>query len=294
MQLDIFEHSREVMLRNDAAHALELRDASAALQACERLALEYPADESLPALRVLSGYIEAAEVGRQDAFGDHESLREARQMLQETIRFAAQRTFGDLGAAAWLTVSWRELARRAGSLAFDARYPHDHAAALWLRAGAWENAAQAVAAIESWRRIPAPLAWMAEARLHLVGLRATWPLLAELGWLSPALLEEVAQRSPDPLLPQLVRSFEANFEAIPTSAGEMSWFAAWVLIERPGLREQLALAQASQHSAPEQAMRLLVELLGLERQGRHADIVARRKVLRDLQPSLYAAYMKSR
>src|SRR5258705_1283367 len=68
MQLDIFEHSREVMLRNDAARALERRDASAALQACERLAQEFPADESLPGLRVLTGYIEGAEVGRQDAF----------------------------------------------------------------------------------------------------------------------------------------------------------------------------------------------------------------------------------
>ncbi|RZL88385.1 MAG: hypothetical protein EOP82_23200 [Variovorax sp.] len=166
-----------------------------------------------------------------------------------------------------------------------------------MRAGAWENAAQAVASIESWRRIPAPLAWMAEARLHLFGLRATWPLLAELGWLSPALLEDVAQRSPDPLLPQLIRSFEANFDATSTGAdeiGDLSWFAAWVLTERPDLREHLAVAQASQHSAPEQAMRLLVELLGLERQGRHSDIVGRRKVLRDLQPSLYAAYMKSR
>jgi hypothetical protein len=297
MQLDIFEHSREVMLRNDAAHALERRDAPAAVQACVRLARECPADDSLPALRVLSAYIEAAEVARDDVFRDHEALREARQVLHETIRSAAQRTFGELGAAAWLTASWQELARRAGPLAFDGRYPHDHAAALWLRAGAWENAAQAVATIESWRRKPAPLAWMAEARLHLLGLQATWPLLAELGWVSPALLEEVAQRSPDPLLPRLMCSFEANFEATSTAGGDasdLSWFAAWVLTERPGLREQLALAQASQHSPPEQAMRLLVELLGLERQGRHADIVARRKVLRDLQPSLYAAYMRSR
>jgi hypothetical protein len=297
MQLDIFEHGREVMLRNDAAHALERRDASAALQACDRLSQEYPADDSLPSLRVLTGYIEAAEVGRDDAFRDHESLREARQMLQETIRHAAQRTFGDPAAAVWLAVSWQDIARRAGSLAFDARDPQDHAAPMWLRAGNWEAAAQAVATIESWRRKPAPLAWMAEARLHLFGLRATWPLLAELGWLSPALLEDVAQRSPDPLLPQLIRSFEANFDASSSGGGEiadLSWFAAWVLIERPGLREQLAVAQASQHSAPEQAMRLLVELLGLERQGRHADIVARRKVLRDLQPLLYAAYMKSR
>jgi hypothetical protein len=136
---------------------------------------------------------------------------------------------------------------------------------------------------------------MAEARLKLLGLRATWPLLAELGWLSPA-LREAAQRSADPLLTQLMRSFEANFD--PTSTGgdeisDSSWFAAGAH-RAPGLCEQVAVAEASKHSAPEQAMRLLVELLGLERQGRHADIVARRKVLRDLQPSLYAAYMKSR
>lgn len=297
MQLDIFEHGREVMLRNDAVHALERRDASAARQACNQLFREYPADDALPSLRVLTDDIEAAEIGRDKAFRDHASLREARQMLQETIRDAAQRTFGDPSAAAWLAVSWQDIARRAALLAFDARAPQDHAAPIWLHAGDWEAAAQAVATIESWRRKPAPLAWMAEARLHLFGLRATWPLLAELGWLSPALLEDVGQRSPDPLLPQLIRSFEANFEATSRGDGEisnLSWFAAWVLIERPGLREQLAVAQASQHSVPEQAMRLLVELLGLERQGRHSDIVARRKVLRDLQPSLYAAYMKSR
>ncbi|MDM0108489.1 hypothetical protein QTH97_26305 [Variovorax sp. J22R24] len=297
MQLDIFENSREVMLRNDAAHALERRDADGALEACERLAQEYPADEALPALRVLAGYIEATEADRQVALRDHESLREARQTLQEIIRFAAQRTFGEPAAAVWVAARWQDLARRAGTLAFDARYPHDHAAALWLRAGDWENAAQAVESIESWRRIPVPLAWMAEARLKLLGLRPSWPLLAELGWLSPALLGEVAQRAADPLLTQLMRSFEANFDAASTDggeAGDLSWFAAWVLTERSDLREALALAQASQHSAPEQATRLMVELLGLERQGRHSDIVARRKVLRDLQPALYAAYMKRR
>jgi hypothetical protein len=297
MQLDIFEDSRDVMLRNDAAHALERRDTSAALQACERLAREYSADETLPALRVLAGYLETVDASRHEAFRDHDALREAQLRLQDTIRPAAQRAFGEAGAAAWLAESWRELARRASSLAFDARDPQGHAAPMWLRAGNWETAAQAVASIESWRRKPAPLAWMAEARLHLFGLQATWPLLAELGWLSPALLEDVAQRSPDPLLPQLMRRFDASVDAGAQGGGEngdLSWFAAWVLTERPALREQLAVAQASLHSAPEQAMRLLVELLGLERQGRHADIVARRKVLRDLQPWLYAAYMKSR
>jgi hypothetical protein len=90
-------------------------------------------------------------------------------LLRPTICSAARRTFGDAGAATWIVASWEALAQRAGSLAFDARHPHDHAAALSCAAGCWEAAAQAVTTIASWRRVPAPLGWMAEARLHLLG-----------------------------------------------------------------------------------------------------------------------------
>jgi hypothetical protein len=38
----------------------------------------------------------------------------------------------------------------------------------------------------------------------------------------------------------------------------------------------------------------MVELLGLERECRHHDLVARRKALRDLRAPLYAAYMATR
>ncbi|WP_372528001.1 hypothetical protein [Piscinibacter sp.] len=41
-------------------------------------------------------------------------------------------------------------------------------------------------------------------------------------------------------------------------------------------------------------MRLLIELIGLERQGRHHNVIERRKALRDMHPILYGAYMKSR
>jgi len=290
MQLDIFEHSHDVMLRNDVVQALERHDAVAARAACERLAAECALDESLPALLVLTGAIAVAE---RKPFRDHAALRQARQALQEKTQPAALRTFGGVAAAAWLAALWRDLAQRAELLAFNTEHPHEHAAPLWLHAGDWKAAADAVRAIESWRRIPAPLAWMAEARLHLVGLQATWPMLAELGWLSPRRLDELVRRSPDPLLPQLMRGFEASFEGVG-DVSDLAWFAAWVLTERPNLSEHLAAAQAAQRSEPEQAMRVLIELLGLERQGRHHDIVTRRKALRDLHPSLYAAYMRNR
>ena len=63
---------------------------------------------------------------------------------------------------------------------------------------------------------------------------------------------------------------------------------AWALTERP------ALAQPSLQDAPERAMRLMLDLLNLEHQGRHDDLVSRRRQLRDLQPSIYQAYIKTR
>lgn len=290
MQLDIFENSRDVMLRNDVAHALEQRDAATARAAWETLAKEYPQDERLPALRVLT---EAVAGRSQTVFRDHEALRHARLTLQDEVQPAALRTFGDKDAAAWLRLSWKELAQRAAPLAFRAEHSEDHAAPLWLRAGDCKAAADAVAAIESWRRIPTPLAWMVQARLQLFGLQATWGMLAELAWLSPRRLDELMQCCNDPSLPQLSAKFELRFEGAG-DASDLAWFPAWVLTERPGLAAPLALAQPSQHRAPEKAMRVLIELLGLERQGRHHDVVQRRKVLRDIHASLYAAYMSTR
>lgn len=290
MQLDIFEHGRDVMLRNDVVQALERRDGAAARVAREALASEYPADESLAALLAL---IEAVEGRGQPAFRDHDALHQERLALQDIILPAALRIFGDKAAAAWIGPLWRELAQRAASLAFRADYGEVHAAPLWLLAGDWKAAAEATERIESWRRIPAPLAWMVQARLQLYGLQATWGMLAELAWLSPRRLDEVVRHASDPSLQQLIRTFESSFEGAG-DPGDLAWFPAWVLTERLAVAANLALAQASQHSAPENAMRVLVELLGLERQGRHHDVVARRKTLRDIHPWLYAQYMKTR
>lgn len=115
------------------------------------------------------------------------------------------------------------------------------------------------------------------------------PLLVELGRLSPSLLAGVAAASPDPTLPRLVERFERQFEFAGDEAD-----LAWLLTDQPSLVAHLAAVQPSRDEPPEQAMRLLVELLGLERQGRRHDIVPRRKALRDLCPELYAAYMRTR
>ena len=74
----------------------------------------------------------------------------------------------------------------------------------------------------------------------------------------------------------------------------MAWFPAWVLTERPALARVLAKARPGQQTLPEQAMRLMVELLGLERQGRRHEVIEHRRRLQGLHGGLYAAYMKAR
>lgn len=290
MQLDIFDHSRDTMLRNDVVHAVERHDAIAAGSAWQILVREFPDDASAALLGPLVRALERVVIA---AFTDHDALQRARHALHHDIEPAANRMLGAPSAATWLASMWRLLAQRAAVLEFAPDRDEDHAVPMWLRAGDWATAAEAVARIASWRRIPAPLGWMAESRLRRDGLDAALALLAELAWLSPGRLDELTQRVADPRLENLRSRFDAVFEG-DGNASDMAWFPAWVLTEKPGMAPLLDAAQRGLDSAPEQAMRLLLELLRLERQGRHHAVVARRKVLRDLQPSLYAAYLATR
>jgi hypothetical protein len=290
MQLDIFEHSRDVMLRNDVLDALQRRDPAAARSAWTRFAAEFPRDDTLSLLDLL---IAALQAQGGAAFADRQEVHANLKRLREHIEPAAQRLLGNSVAAAWLLPLWRQLAQRCARLEFRADDIEVHAAPLWLRCGDWPSAAEAVSGIASWRRIPAPLAWMTEARYRLQGLHATWALFAELAWLSPGRFDILTQRLADPQLQRLRRAFDAVFEG-DGDLGDLAWLPAWCLTERPELVAAMAAAQPALQTAPERAMRTLVELLGLERQGRQRELIEQRKTLRDLHASLYAAYMRSR
>lgn len=290
LQLDIFAHAQDVMRRNDVLQALQRLDAQAARSAFAVLAADYPDDADLPALDALVAYLERFD---ERPFADHDALAAARAELDGPIAGAARNAWSADDAAAWLRQICCRLALRASGLGFDATRADDHAAALWLRGHDWRAAQTAVQRIESWRRIPAPLHTMAESLCRQGRLDESWPLLAELAWIAPARLDALLRQAADPLLVRLRRDFMARFEGTGDS-GDYAWFPAWVLIAKPALAPHLALAQPSLHSAPERAMRLLVELLGLERQGRQHDLVARRRALRDLSEPLFASYMAGR
>ena len=289
-QLDIFAHSRDVMLRNDVLQALEQRDAASARAAWRTLAGEFAADPALPAMDLLTRVLERRD---DRPLPDHDALARERHALAQEVATAARQALGAEASDAWLCPLWAALAARCERLPFDATRADDHAAALWLRAGHWQAAAQAAQRIESWRRIAAPLAWMLEARLRLGGLDESWALLVELAWLAPSRLEALLRHLRDPLLTRLHKRFDVAFDSDGPSA-ELAWLPAWLLTQTPALAPHLALAQVSLHSDAERGMRLMLELLGLERQGRHREIVQHRRALRDLHAPLYAAYMATR
>lgn len=290
-QLDIFDDSGEHMRVNDLAAAVGRDDTAAALAAAEALAAEFPDNPHRPAAVLLIDALTAAAAER--ALPDLASACAARADLEQRLAPAARGLLGAADAAAWLLRRWRALALRAQGLPFDREHSPGHAAALWLQAGAWAEAADAVQRIESWRRLPQALAWMVQARLHDAGLDAGWPLLAELCWLAPARVPALLQALAEPRLNRWAKRFERDLD-LDAEADRAAWWPAWLVVDQPLLVEPLSQAQAVGNSAAERTFRLVAALIRLERQGRHREVVAHRKQLLDLQPALFALYMESR
>jgi hypothetical protein len=289
MQFDLFEYSRDTGMRHDVLNALERFEAPAAQLALAALMEVFPHDAALPDM---AGLLDV--LGQRDAalFASHDAAAEASARLHD-LETAALLMFGRDSGRAWLRRLWREAATRAARLPFSPKASRSHAAPLFLRACDWQAAADAVATIPSWRRIPAPLGWMAQVHYRQGGLDAAWPLLCELAWIAPSRFDELCTRLADPMIASLLKKFHAGFEG-NGDAADLAWFPAWALVENAALADAMHDVQASRDSAAERAALTLRELLGLERRGQHQAIVERRKRLQGLQASLYAAYMKTR
>lgn len=195
--------------------------------------------------------------------------------------------------ATWLAPLWAELAGRAAALPFRADHADAHAAPLFVLAAQWAEASDAISRVASWRRIPAPLCWMTEARYRLYGLDAAWPLLVELAWLSPSRFDQLLSRLGDACVNTLRRNFDTSFDGAG-DIDDLAWFPAWVLTEKAGLAPLFKQAEPSRRNAPERAAKVMLQLLSLERQGRHHELLETRRELQALNTALYAAYMKTR
>ncbi|HXZ09109.1 MAG TPA: hypothetical protein VEI25_13745 [Paraburkholderia sp.] len=289
-QLDIFADSRDVMLRNDVLEPLQRREAVSARTALERLAAEYPDDGALPAMTVL---VRELERGSRAPFPDHGALASARRHLEDEVTPAAGRVLPAQTIRSWLAPCWRALAQAAESLPFRGANADSHAAPLWLLAGDWTAAIAAVEGVESWWRIPAPLAWMTEARYRTEGLDAAWPLLAELAWLAPARFASLLTILGDASLDALRRRFDAAFPGTG-EVDDYAWFPAWLLLDKPALAGRLGEARVQRNQAASRATALLGEILRREHEGDQHELVSLRQEFSGLHGGLFEAYMATR
>jgi hypothetical protein len=290
-QLDIFADSHDVALRNDLAQSLLDADVPGALRAAAALQAAFPGDAALAPAALLIEHLQVAQGAQAAQRLDAAAVLAARSHLDGPLAAAAPAVLGD-AASPWLAGRWRALARQAAGIAWHPAQADAHAAGLYLRARAWALAADAVAGIASWRRIPQPLLWMAEARWRGAGADAAWPLLAEALWLVPARAANLVQALADPTLSRLAARFEECLE--PAEDADWAWLPAFALVERPLLAGPLATAEPPADKAPAEAFKTVAALLRLERQGRHPEIVAQRARLMALSGPLMKAYMATR
>lgn len=292
MQLDLFADSRDVVLRNDVVRALLARDPGQAQQALCLLAAEWPDEPLLPAYAELL----LALLSPPALLRSRSEAVAAMETLDRRIAPLATDVLPRSAVHDWLAPLWRALAQAMSALPHAGGETPVHAAVAWLRAGSWPEAEAAVQSIPSWRRIPVPLAWMAEARFAQGNLNAAWPLLAELAWLAPQRFDTLARRLDSPVLTRLLRAFNSVMESESPDDPlcGLVWFPAFAALVEPVHAGALREAQGSGNAAPERGLRLILQILALERQGQHAEVVALRRKLRDLHPGLFERYMQTR
>ena len=311
-QLDIFNDGRDTQLVHRLAEAVRAGDSNAAALALQSLQTEFPDDRHLSAATTLLTCLNDACSSPALHFSTSEPARQSLAHLTQQLMPAAQRLLGAADASPWLAQRCKQLATRCAGLPYRSDSKDVHAAALWLRAGAWAEAAQAVHGIESWRRRPTPLGWMAQASSQLEGADAAWPLVAELAWLRPSRVPGLVAVLAQPEFTKLAQRFETaegawldadganSARAAPaagstdTTASDWAWWQAWLLVEQPLLWRPLSTAQTQADGPAQRAFHLMLSLMHLEKRGSHHELIAHRKQLREQSPALFAAYMATR
>ena len=289
MQFDLFKDSPHVGLRNAVVAALCARNTSALRETIDCLRIDFPDDDHLDGFEHL--YVECLAL-RQAEWSTTDLARQVERIDMQLLP-VLKKVIGADAAQRWIAPVYGELARAAAGQAFSRCEANAHSASLFLRAGELAAARAAVEAIPSWRRIPEPLAWMAEITLRQNLPDKYWPLSAELALIAPALLAPLfAQAAPASVL-RAYREFCTEAEEQGSEGDTNAWFPAWLLVEHPDLLPFLRTAH-TYDSSPARSAALLIDLLIGERQGLTQTMLGKRRQLRELAPAIFARYMARR
>jgi hypothetical protein len=269
-QLDLFVHSRAVILANDTINALLAREAAQASACLGRLGAEVPDYGALSALEILSRALSGWPLGSTSpAMGSK--------------------------AADFMRPFWRDLAHAARGQAYDAAYPQSFCAGLYLRCGDVRAAARTAESIPDWERNADALHWLAVARYRIDGLDTCLVPLMRLALVAPQRPSIALAEIDDSLLQRDWNAFHLACDWLdPNEANADAWFSAWYLVEHPGVRRGTDDATSLPATQAAHAFIAIARLLELEKHGYSAALISWRSRLRDLDPEMFAFYMARR
>jgi len=289
-QLDLFVHSRDVVLANDVIAALLARDAVRAAECLDRLRAEEPDHRVRKALEILCHTL--AEWPLPSA--NSAEIAEAIRRLEADTHPAALAAMGEK-AAQFMRPLWHNLAQAAGPHAYDAAFPQSYSAALYLRCGDAEAADAAAQAVARHDENVDALYWLAVARYRIDGLAACRIPLMRLALLGPERLPEALSEVDDPLLNRDWHAFHAACHWLdPENPTVEAWFPAWHLVEHPGIRIDCGDPKTLPATRAAQTFIAITRLLELEKHGYSTALVSARSRLRDLDPDMFSFYMARR
>lgn len=289
-QLDLFEHSRAVVLANDLIRALLAADLSEARARVALLAEAEPDNDRLDDFRLLcEGLVAPPPDCSSFAAADASRLH-----IEETVRPTAERAMG-ARAGEFLQPLRIDLAKRVPA-GFDPAFPNACAAALWLAAGEPAHAEHAVLDTPGWARQPVLLETLALARYRLYGLERAWSAIAALAWHAPGRLGAVVAALSDEVLAAEWRTFRSEIDWDDSDGqGEGAWFPAWRLLRMGAPGTAAADDPVALSNLPAaRAWELLPGLLQLEKGGITPALLRRREQLRGLHPAFFDLYMHAR
>src|SRR5919109_2309377 len=262
-QLDLFAHSRTVMLLNDLMDSILERDAAGVRKHLELLRAEAPGH---PALNSFGSLGEALERGPASTTGPGDTARVVDWLDSEVARAAAS-ALGP-AASAFMRSLWHELALAVASQPYDPTHPRSHCAYCYLRAGDARAALQAVATIEGRDLDPFVLQCVILAQHGASGWHACRSPFFTLAFTAPQHLAATVTTVSDPSLHADWERFWGDciwLDQRDEMAG--AWFPAWYLIEHPATRVAGVVTGEESDAPWARAFRAMRVLLVLERNG---------------------------
>jgi hypothetical protein len=289
-QLDLFVHSRAVILANDTINALLAREAAQASACLGRLGAEVPDYEALNALTILSRALADWPLPSISPT----QIADVVGRLEGEVSPATLAAMGSK-AADFMRPFWRDLAHAARLHAYDAAFPQSFCAGLYLRCGDVRAAARTAESIPDWERNADALHWLAVARYRIDGLDTCLAPLMRLALVAPQRLSIALAEIDDPLLQRDWKAFHLACDWLdPNEVTADAWFSAWYLVEHPGIRIGIEDATSLPATQAAQTFIAIERVLELEKHGYSAALISSRRRLRDWDPEVFAFYMARR